>query len=151
MKEKLEELKKQKKHLFDEYEAVKREINRLENQLREENADLYKGRWYYKKDSSWNEFDDEYSELKFIYITGVQIYSHYKPFFTGISIDTDTNYRMLEFSFRRIEDLTLEELQRYTELSRDQTYGLKSSLNKMLKELISIEPCFKEELKELFK
>ena len=151
MKEKLEELKKQKKHLFDEYEAVKREINRLENQLREENADLYKGRWYYKKDSSWNEFDDEYSELKFIYITGVQIYSHYKPFFTGISIDTDNNYRMLEFSFRRIEDLTLEELHGYTEPSKDETYILKSSLKKMIKELISIEPCFKEELKELFK
>jgi hypothetical protein len=117
----------------------------------EENADLYKGRWYYKKDSSWNEFDDEYSELEFIYITDVQITTHSKPYFNGIRIDTDTNYRMLEFSFRRIEYLTLEELHGYTEPSRYETYRLNSSLNKMLKELIRIEPCFKEELKELFK
>lgn len=151
MKEKLEELKKRKKHLFDEYEAVKREINRLENQLREENADLYKGRWYYKKDYNWNEFEDEYSELEFIYITDVQITTHSKPYFNGIRIDTDTNYRMLEFSFSRIEDLTLEKLHEYTEPSRHETYNLKSSLNKMIKELIRIEPCFKEELKELFK
>ena len=39
MKEKLEELKKQKERLSDEYDAVSREISLLENQLRAENAD----------------------------------------------------------------------------------------------------------------
>ena len=151
MKEKLEELKKQKERLSDEYDAVSREIDRIETQLRAENADLYKGKWFYEKDYNWNEFDDEYSELEFIYITDVQITTHSKPYFNGIRIDTDTNYRMLEFSFRRIEGLTLEELHGYTEPSRYETYRLKSSLNKMLKELIRIEPCFKKELKELFK
>ena len=47
MKEKLEELKKQKERLSDEYDAVSKEIYRIENQLRTENADLYMNKWFY--------------------------------------------------------------------------------------------------------
>ena len=52
MKEQLEELKKQKERLSDEYDAVCKEIHRIENQLRTENADLYMNKWFYVKDSN---------------------------------------------------------------------------------------------------
>ena len=94
MKEKLEELRKQKNRLSDEYDAVSREISRLENQLRAENADLYQGKWFYEEDSNWNELDDEYTEYTFICITDVQIKNYSSPFFSAIRINTDTNYRI---------------------------------------------------------
>ena len=150
MKEKLEELNKQKERLSDEYDAVRREISRLENQLRAENADLYKGKWFYEEDSNWNEFDDEYTEYTFICITGVEIECNSSPYFSAIKIDTDTNYRIQEFSFSRIESMTLEDIRRYTEVSKYQSNRLQGSLNKMLKELFAISPCLKEELKYLF-
>ena len=150
MKEKLEELKKQKERLSDEYDAVSREISLLENQLRAENADLYKGKWFYEEDSNWNEFDDEYTEYTFICITGVEIRYNSNPYFSVIKIDTDTNYKMQEFSFSRIEDMTLEDIRRYTEVSERQSYRLQDSLKEMLKELFILSPCLKEELKSLF-
>lgn len=150
MKEKLEELKKQKERLSDEYDAVCKEIHRIENQLRTENADLYKGKWFYVKDSNWNEFDEEYSEYTFVFITEVQIGVHSKPYLSGIRIDTDTNYMMKGFSFRRDEVLTLEEIQEYTELSEHETHQLSGLLKNMLKELFILSPCLKEELKNLF-
>ena len=91
MKEQLEELKKQKERLSDEYDAVSREIDRIETQLREENADLYKGKWFYKKDYNWNEFDDEYIEYTFICITDVQVDANSRPYFSAIIIDSDNN------------------------------------------------------------
>jgi hypothetical protein len=150
MKEKLEELKKQKERLSDEYDAVCKEIHRIENQLRTENADLYMNKWFYVKDSNWNEFDEEYSEYTFVFITEVHVGVHSKPYLSGIRIDADTNYMMKEFSFRRDEFLTLEEIQEYTELSEDETHQLSGSLKNMLKELFILSPCLKEELKNLF-
>lgn len=150
MKEKLEELRKQKNRLSDEYNAVSREISRLENKLRAENADLYKGKWFYEEDSNWNEFDDEYTEYTFICITGVEIECNSSPYFSAIKIDTDTNYRMQEFSFSRIKNMTLEDIRRYTEVSKYQSNRLQDSLKKMLKELFVFSPCLKEELKDLF-
>ena len=150
MKEKLEELRKQKKRLSDEYDSVSREISRLENKLRAENADLYKGKCFYEEDSNWNEFDDEYTEYTFVCITGVEIECNSSPHFSAIKIATDTNYRMQEFSFSRIEDMTLEDIRKYTEVSEYQSNRLQDSLKKMLKELFAISPCLKEELKDLF-
>ena len=149
MKEKLEELKKQKERLSDEYDAVSREIDRIETQLRAENADLYKGKWFYKKDYNWNEFDDEYTEYTFICITGVEIECNSSPYFSAIKIDTDTNYRMQEFSFSRIEDMTLENIRKYTEVSEYQSYCLQNSLKNMLKELFILSPCLKETIKNV--
>ena len=140
MKEKLEELKKQKERLSDEYDAVCKEIHRIENQLRTENADLYMNKWFYVKDSNWNEFDEEYFEYTFVFITEVQVGVHSKPYLSGIRIDTDTNYMMKEFSFRRNEFLTLEEIQEYTELSEDETRQLTDLLDKMIKELFILSP-----------
>lgn len=150
MKEKLEELRKQKKRLRNEYDAVSMEIIRIENQLRTENADLYMNKWFYVKDSNWNEFDEEYSEYTFVFITEVQVSVHSKPYLSGIRIDADTNYMMKEFSLRRIECLTLEEIQEYTELPEHETQQLSGLLKKMLKELFALSPCLKEELKDLF-
>ena len=140
MKEKLEELKKQKERLSDEYDAVCKEIHRIENQLRTENADLYMNKWFYVKESNWNEFDEEYFEYTFVFITEVQVGVHSKPYLSGIRIDTDTNYMMKEFSFRRNEFLTLEEIQEYTELSEDETRQLTDLLDKMIKELFILSP-----------
>jgi hypothetical protein len=151
MKEKLEELRKQKKRLRNEYDAVSMEIIQIENQLRAENADLYMNKWFYVKDSNWNEFDEEYSEYTFVFITEVQVGVHSKPYLSGIRIDADTNYMMKEFSFRRDVLLTLTEIQEYTELSEDETHQLSGLLKNMLKELFIISPCLKEELKNLFK
>ena len=150
MKEKLEELKKQKERLSDEDDAVSNEIYRIENQLREENANLYKRRWYCKTDSRRNEFDDEYIEYTLICITDVQVSVHSKPYFSGIRIDTDTNCMMKEFSFRRIEALTLEDIQEFSVLSGYESYALQNSLEKMLEELFILSPCLKEELKNTF-
>lgn len=150
MKEKLEELKKQKERLSDEYDAVCKEIHRIENQLRTENADLYMNKWFYVKDSNWNEFDEEYSEYTFVFITEVLVGVHSKPYLSGIRINTDTNYMMKEFSFRRNEILTLEEIQEYSELSEDETHQLSGLLKNMLKELFILSPCLKEELKNTF-
>ena len=150
MKEKLEELNKQKERLSDEYDAVCEEIHRIENQLRTENADLYMNKWFYVKDSNWNEFDEEYSEYTFVFITEVLVSVHSKPCLSGIRIDTDTNYMMKEFSFRRIKALTLEEIQEYTELSENETHQLSGLLKNILKELFILSPCLKEELKSLF-
>ena len=140
MKEKLEELKKQKERLSDEYDAVCKEIHRIENQLRTENADLYMNKWFYVKDSNWNEFDEEYSEYTFVFITEVQVGVHSKPYLSGIRIDTDTNYMMKEFSFCRDVLLTLTEIQEYTELSEDETRQLTDLLDKMIKELFILSP-----------
>jgi hypothetical protein len=140
MKEKLEELNKQKERLSDEYDAVCKEIHRIENQLRTENADLYMNKWFYVKDSNWNEFDEEYSEYTFVFITEVQVGVHSKPYLSGIRIDTDTNYMMKEFSFRRDVLLTLTEIQEYTELSEDETHQLSGLLKNMLKELFILSP-----------
>lgn len=150
MKDKLEELRKQKKRLRNEYDAVSMEIIRIENQLRAENADLYINKWFYVKDSNWNEFDEEYSEYTFVFITEVQVSVHSKPYLSGIRIDADTNYMMKEFSLRRIEDLTLEEIQEYTELPEHETQQLSGLLKNLLKELFALSPCLKEELKSLF-
>lgn len=151
MKEKLEELRKQKKRLRNEYDAVSMEIIQIENQLRTENADLYMNKWFYVKDSNWNVFDEEYSEYTFVFITEVLVGVHSKPYLSGIRIDTDTNYMMKEFSFRRIEALTLEEIQEYTELPEHETQQLSGLVKNMLRELFIPSPCLKEELKGLFK
>lgn len=151
MKEKLEELRKQKKRLRNEYDAVSMEIIQIENQLRTENADLYMNKWFYVKDSNWNVFDEEYSEYTFVFITEVLVGVHSKPYLSGIRIDTDTNYMMKEFSFRRIEALTLEEIQEYTELPEHETQQLSGLVKNMLRELFIPSPCLKEELKDLFK
>lgn len=150
MKEKLEELKKQKERLNYEYDAVCKKIYRIENQLRTENAELYMNKWFYVKDSNWNEFDEEYSEYTFVFITGVQVGVHSKPYLSGIRIDSDTNYMMKEFSFRRIEALTLEEIQEYTELPEHETQQLSGLLKNLLKIFFILSPCLKEELKDLF-
>ena len=149
MKEQLEELKKQKERLSDEYDAVSREIDRIETQLRAEHADLYNGKWFYEKDYNWNEFDDEYTEYTFICITDVQIEDDSSPNFSAIKIDTDTNYRMQEFSFSRIEDMTLEDIRKYTEVSEYQSNRLRYSLEKMLKELFALSPYLKETIKNV--
>ena len=149
MKKKLEELKKQKERLSNEYDAVSNEIYRIENQLRAENADLYKGKWFYKKDSNWDEFDCEYTEYTFILITDVWINTLSNPIFSAIRIDTDTNYKTKEFSFRRKVLLTLKDIQEYTELSEDETGLFAELLDKMLEELFILSPCLKEKFKSI--
>ena len=151
MKEKLEELKKQKERLSDEYDAVSNEIYRIENQLRAEKSDLYKDKWFYKKELNWNEYDCEYAEYTFICITDVWINALSNPNFSAIRIDTDTNYKMKKFSFHREVLLTLRDVQEYTELSEDETGLFADLLDKMLEELFILSPCLKEKLKEALK
>ena len=150
MNGKIEELRRRANRLSDEYNAIRKEISRIEDQLLAENAELYKGKWLYKKDSNWNEFDDEYTEYRFICITGVQLKLNSNPEFSAIRIDTDNNYRMQGFSFCRIESMTLEEVREYTEFSDVEKYRLENSLKTMLEELFMAGPCLKEKLKNLF-
>ena len=148
MKERLEELKKQKNHLGDEYNSVAKEIERIEKQMQDENTEAYVGKWYCKEGSNWNEFDTEYTEYEFIYITKVSL-SWGTPYFYGIRLKTDTNYRLLDFSFERFEDMALKELHEYQKALDYDLELLGESLAKLLKELFNGRTELKEELKQL--
>ena len=50
----------------------------------------------------------------------------------------------------RIEDMTLEDIRKYTEVSEYQSDCLQDSLKKMLEELFILSPCLKEKLKDAF-
>ena len=46
--------------------------------------------------------------------------------------------------------MTLEDIRSYTEVSKYESNRLQDSLKKMLKVLFALNPCLKEELKDLF-
>lgn len=71
MEEKLKELRRKKEEIETSLAVVNREIEEIKRKRLESNKKSYKGKWFYQKDSWWDEFESECEHYKIVYVKDV--------------------------------------------------------------------------------
>lgn len=144
MKQKLEELRKKRIDAQQCVDSIDREINNLEKQMLDADANLYKGKWFYKSEDWWDDYDDCHQEYEIVYINDVRM-DDGRTYLSVTIIKTKIYWRLESFTIETDKNYTLKELEDMEEMTDDVFSQMDESLKQLFKYILNIRPSLKEE------
>ena len=150
MSEKLKDLKNKRLKAECELRAINKEIEAIEKEILDANVERYKGKWYFKSISQYDEDDQEYKSHEVVYIRdvlkdGSNVYFH-------VSIITvDAHWKREVFNFEQDDNFSLSELDGYCEMFNYVLRDMDDAIEDLFDCLIKIRPSLKYKLKNILK
>ena len=144
MKQKLEELRKKRIDAQQCVDSIDREINNLEKQMLDEDANLYKGKWFYKSEDWWDDCDDCHQEYEIVYINDVRM-DYGRTYLSVAIIKTKICWGLESFTIETDKNYTLKELEDMKEMTDDVFSQMDEALKQLFKYILNIRPSLKEE------
>ena len=145
MKQKLDELKKKRETAQCNLDSINKEIEAIEKQMLESDANLYKGKWFYKSEDWWDEFDNCYKEYEIVHVKSVRM--ELGRTYLSVVIIKMTHYWKLEnFNIETDNDYSLRELKEFTEMTEGVFSRMDETIKQMFECLLDIRPSLKETL-----
>ena len=118
----LQKLIQERNELEKRLGSIRREMEELAQEKRDACKELYKGKWFFKSDIVWDDYEREHNSYKIVYVNDVSavdgfldvILIGFTCSFTGLSIETDDCY-----SIRHIHEM--KEMTKFDFLEMDRT------------------------------
>ena len=150
MSEKLKELNDKKLKAECELRAINKEIDAIEKEILDANVERYKGKWYFKSTSQYDENDQEYKSHEVVYIRdvfkdGSNVYFHVSV------ITVDAHWKREVFNFEQDDNFSLSELSGYCEAFNYVLRDMDDAIEDLFDCLIKIRPSLKYKLKNILK
>ena len=145
MKQKLDELKKKRETAQCNLDSINKEIEAIEKQMLESDANLYKGKWFYKSEDWWDVFDNCYKKYEIVHVKSVRM--ELGRTYLSVVIIKMTHYWKLEnFNIETDNDYSLRELKEFTEMTEGVFSRMDETIKQMFECLLDIRPSLKETL-----
>ena len=144
MIQKLEKMKKRRIDAQYCLESIDKEINNLEKQILNSDASLYKGKWFYKCEDWWDDYDNCYQEYEIVHINEVRM-DYGRTYFSVTIIKTKLYWKLESFIIETDNDYTLKELEEMEEMTDDVFSQMDEALKQLFNYILSIRPSLKED------
>lgn len=144
MKEKLKELKNKKERVESELHTINSEIKAIEQKMLDADKSSYKGKWYCKTESWWNEFDDEYKHYHIVYVKDVRI-DFGRTYLEAIIIKADHYWDLRNFEIEVDDDYQIRDLEGMEEMDALDHSRMKDIVENLLECLFEIRTDIKPE------
>ena len=145
MKQVLEELKKKRITAQCNLDSIDEEIKEIEKQMLKSDASLYKGKWFYKSEDWWDEFDNCYKEYEIVHVKSVRMELG-RTFLSVVIIKMAHYWKLENFNIQIDNDYSLRELEEYMEMTEDVFSRMDETIKQMFNCLLEIRPSLKEVL-----
>lgn len=143
MKKKLEELKKKRYTAQCELDTIDEEIKDLENQILNSDVRLYKGKWFYKSEDWWDEYENCYKGYEIVYVNNVRVeFGH--TYLSVIIIKMDHYWKLRNFNIETDDDYNLRDLKEMEEMTDHVFYQMDETIKQLLTCLFNIRPLLKD-------
>lgn len=144
MKQKLEELRKKRIDAQHCVDSIDREISNLEKQMLNADANLCKGKWFYKSEDWWDDYDNCYQEYEIVHINDVRM-DYGRTYLSVTIIKTKLYWKLESFIIETDNNYTLKELEELEEMTDDVFSQMDEALKQLFKYILSIRPSLKED------
>ena len=145
MKQVLEELKKKRITAQCNLDSIDEEIKEIEKQMLKSDASLYKGKWFYKSEDWWDEFDNCYKEYEIVHVKSVRMELG-RTFLSVVIIKMAHYWKLENFNIQIDNDYSLRELEEYMEMTENVFSRMDETIKQMFNCLLEIRPSLKEVL-----
>lgn len=142
MKEKLKELKNMKNKVEIELCHINDEIKKVEQQMLDSDASLYKGKWYCKTEDWWDEYDNCYNNYKIVYVENV-IMNYGHTHLSVIIIKANHYYKLQNFEIEVDEYFPLQDLKGMKEMTDFELYEMDDTIKQLIKRLFMTRPSLR--------
>lgn len=143
MKEKLKELKSKRLQAECELNAINNEIKELEKQMLDSDKSSYKGKWYYKEDDWWDEYDGKFKSYEIVYVKDVEI-DYGSTYLSVVIIKFSHYWKLQNFEIEVDENFPIRDLEGMEEMTGYEFCNLDETIGQLLKCLFEIRPSLKE-------
>lgn len=146
MKEKLKELKNMRDKVEIELRHINDEIKKVEQQMLDSDASLYKGKWYCKTEDWWDEFENCYKSYEIVYVEDVSFdYGH--THLSVIIIKADHYYKLQNFEIEVDENFPVQDLKGMKEMADFELYEMDDTIKQLIKRLFTTRPSLRNDIR----
>lgn len=146
MKEKLKELKNMRDKVEIELRHINDEIKKVEQQMLDSDASLYKGKWYCKTEDWWDEFENCYKSYEIVYVEDVILdYGH--THLSVIIIKADHYYKLQNFEIEVDENFPVQNLKGMEEMADFELYEMDDTIKQLIKRLFMTRPSLRNDIR----
>lgn len=143
MEQLLKELKKKRETAQCALDSINKEIETIEKQMLESDVNLYKGKWFYKTEDWWDEFDNCYKEYEIVHVKSVRMEFGY-TYLSVIIIKMVHYWKLENFNIETDNDYSLKNLEEFSEMTEGVFLRMDETIKQMFKCLLEIRPSLKE-------
>lgn len=143
MKEKLKELRSQEARVQSELRSITDEIEKLEKQVLDSDCDLYKGKWFYKEEDWWDEYESRYSCYEIVYVKNV-VKGPSSNRLEVLIITFDRYWKLQNFKIEVDETFFIKDLGGMKEMTECEFADMDKTIKQTLECLLDIRPELKE-------
>ena len=142
MKEKLKELKNMRNKVEIELRHINDEIKKVEQQMLDSDASLYKGKWYCKTEDWWDEYENCHNSYKIVYVENVTFdYGH--TLLSVIIIKAHHYYKLQNFKIEVDENFPVQGLKGMKEMTDFELYEMDDTIKQLIKCLFMTRPSLR--------
>lgn len=146
MKEKLKELKNKRNQVEIELRHINDEIKKMEQQMLDSDASLYKGKWYCKTEDWWDEYDGRYNSYKIVYVEDV-ILDYGRTHLSVIIIKADHYHKLQNFEIEVDENFPVQDLKGMEEMTDFELYEMDDTIKQLIKRLFMTRPSLRNDIR----
>ena len=146
MEEKLKELRRKKEQISSELDSVNKEIKKIEENILGSNQELYEGKWFFKRDCWWDEFDVENNCYEIVYIRSV-CFRYGRPRLSVVKFAFDHYCVLRDINIEVEDELSVDNLKDMREMTEYEFEQMDETFKKLVKCLFEIRPSLKGKIK----
>lgn len=146
MKEKLKELKNMRNKVEIELRHINDEIKKVEQQMLDSDASLYKGKWYCKTEDWWDEYENCYNSYKIVYVENVTLdygFTH----LSVIIIKAHHYYKLQNFKIEVDENFPVQGLKEMKEMTDFELYEMDDTIKQLIERLFMTRPSLRNDIR----
>ena len=142
MIEKLKELKNKRNQVEIELRHINDEIKKVEQQILDSDAFLYKEKWYCKTEDWWDEYDGRHNSYEIVYVEDVILdYGHTQ--LSVIIIKADHYHKLKNFEIEVDENFPVQDLKGMDEMTDFELYEMDDTIKQLIKRLFMTRPSLR--------
>ena len=146
MKEKLKELKNKRNQVEIELRHINDEIKKVEQQMLDYEASLYKGKWYCKTEDWWDEYENCYKSYEIVFVENV-ILDYGRTHLSVIIIKADHYYKLQNFEIEVDENFPVQDLKGMEEMTDLELCQMDDIIKKLIKRLFITRPSLRNDIR----
>lgn len=143
MKEKLKELRSQEARVRSELRSITDEIEKLEKQVLDSDCGLYEGKWFYKEEDWWDEYDGQYPSYEIVYVKKV-VKGFSSNWLEALIITFNSYWKLQNFNIGVDETFSIKDLEGMKEMTECEFADMDETIKQTLECLLEIRPELKE-------
>ena len=140
-------MRRKKEQIANELNFINKEIEKLENDILDSNQELYEGKWFFKRDSWWDEFDVENNCYEIVFIRSV-CFRYGRPRLSVVKFDFDHYCVLRDINIEVEDELSVDYLKDMREMTEYEFGQMDETFKQFLECLFEIRPLIKSDFQK---